>query len=417
MKVTDYTKLGKGLITSLSVLCLGILVFFSSCEKEDGGGTAFSLKDNPTEMIVSAQGESQTFTVQTSGAWEVEPLRDEPWMTIDPMVGTGNGTFTVTVDRNTTLEARESVLTFVVDGRRKNTVLRIDQAAREPEDGTADPYLNLDGMERLEVPEEGLYGRYTVRSTGEWKIEIPEDADWLTIEPMTGSFDQGVTVNVDLNKTPNARTADLVFYLNGEQVPDPFEVSQAGMQIILYEDFNWLNYGSSIFYTTSGETRIDKWTDAEMENGWSWNNPSADGVPSTYARDGFVKLGKTNYGSDILSPKLAAVEGTKNLQVSFKAVPYQTAGGTRDATLLKVGLIGPGTISTETFTIDNWPNYDLDPSCTEIWLAEETTRSFTITGATAETQVWFLGGDYDLRGASPNKNRIFLDDVLISVIK
>src|SRR3546814_6700116 len=95
----------------------------------------------------------------------------------------------------------------------------------------------LDGLERLEVPEEGLEGRYTVRSTSEWKIEIPEAADWLTIEPMTGSFDQGVTVNVDLNATPNARTADLIFYLNGEQVPDLFEVSQAGMQIILYEDF------------------------------------------------------------------------------------------------------------------------------------------------------------------------------------
>src|SRR3546814_8909983 len=119
-------------------------------------------------------------------------------------------------------------------------------------------------------------------------------------------------------------------------------------------------YGSSSFYTTGGETRIDKCTDAEEEKGWSWNNPSADGVPSTYARDGFVKLGKTNYGSGILSPKLAAVEGTQNLQVSFKAVPYQTAGGTRDAPLLKVGLVGPGTHSTATFTIHNWPNYDLD---------------------------------------------------------
>src|SRR3546814_7720366 len=109
---------------------------------------------------------------------------------------------------------------------------------------------------------------------------------------MTRSFNQSLTGNVDLNATPNSRTADLIFYLNGEQVPDLFEVSQAGMQIILYEDFNWLNYGSSIFYTTGGETRIDKWTDAEEEKGWSWNNPSADGVPSTYARDGFVKLGK-----------------------------------------------------------------------------------------------------------------------------
>ncbi|WP_257667719.1 BACON domain-containing protein [Parapedobacter tibetensis] len=417
MKTNYHTNFRKASRKLWGILCLGFLVSFSSCKKENEGGTHFALKDNPTAMTVTSQGSSQTFTVQSAGVWKVEPLRNERWVKIEPREGNGEGTFTVTVDRNTTPEPRQSTLTFVVDGKIQNNVLKIEQEAHSQEGEDDDPYVNLDGLESLEVPEAGLHGRYAMRSTGNWKIEIPEGADWLSIEPMEGRFDTGVTIDVDINTTPESRTAGLVFYLDGEQVPGIFNVNQGGMEVILYEDFNWLGYGSAIFYTTSGETRIDKWSADELARGWGWYNPSADGIPSTYARQGFVKLGKTNYGSDIRSPKLAEVQGIQNLQVTFKAVPYETAGGTRDGTALKVGVIGPGTVSVAEFTIDNWPDYTADPNCTEIWKYPETTRSFTITGATAETQIWFLGGDYDLREAAPNKNRIFLDDILVSVLK
>jgi len=420
MRTSYQTNFRKASTKLWGALCLGFLVSFSSCEKEVEGGTHFALKDNPTAMSVTSQGASQTFTVQSGGMWKVEPLYNERWVKIEPQDGNGEGTFTVTVDRNTTPEPRQSILTFAVDGKIQNNVLKIEQEASNRDDEEDDPYVNLDGLPGLEVPEAGLYERYAIRSTGTWKIEIPEDADWLSIEPMEGRYDTGVTVSVDINTTPESRTAGLVFYLDGEQVPGVFEVNQEGMEIVLYEDFNWLTYGSAIFYETSGETRIDNWNDTELARGWSWNNPSADGIPSTYARQGFVKLGKTNYGSDILSPKLSAVQGTQNLKVSFKAVPYETAGGGRDGSILKVGITGPGTIDLTEFTIDNWPDYVSDPNCTEIWKSPETTRSFTITGATAETQIWFLGGDYDLReetGAPINKNRIFLDDILVAVLK
>lgn len=422
MKAKYHINFKKTSIKLLGVLCLGFLVFFSSCKKENEEGTHFVLKDNPTGMMVSAQGASETYTVQSAGSWKVEPLRNEGWVKIEPNEGNGEGTFTVTVDRNTTLESRQSVLTFVVDGRIQNNVLDIEQEARDLNNGNGETYVNLDGLASLEVPEEGLYGRYAIRSTGQWKIEIFEGADWLRIHPMEGNFDMGVNVDVDINATPDLRTAGIVFYLDGKQIPGIFEVNQEGMEVILHEDFNWLNYGSPIFYTTTGETRIDLWTAAEKERGWTWHKRSADNIPSTYARQGFVKLGKTNYGADILSPKLSEVQGTQNLKVSFKAVPYQTAAGARDVTLLKVGVIGPGELSVDEFDINNWPDYDLDPNCTEIWKAPETTRSFTITGATAETQIWFLGGDYDLRNGSGwpgarNVNRIFLDDILVTVMK
>jgi hypothetical protein len=53
-----------------------------------------------------------------------------------------------------------------------------------------------------------------------------------------------------------------------------------------------------------------------------------------------------------------------------------------------------------------------------MWSAPEATRTFTITGATSETQIKFLGNDYDLRigVVTINKNRIFLDDIKVEII-
>ncbi|TJZ61145.1 hypothetical protein FAZ15_08030 [Sphingobacterium olei] len=422
MKINYYANFREVSGMLVGVFFLSFLVFFSSCSKENDGSTHFELKDNPSSLTASSQGISEIFTVQSSGTWRVEPLRNEKWIKIEPSEGNGSGTFTVTVDRNTTMEARQSVLTFVVDGKIQNNVLRIEQEARSINNGDDDPYVNLDGLSSLEAPEEGLYGRYVVRSTGDWKVEILEGADWLNIEPKEGRFDTGVTLSVGANATPEVRKATLVFYLNDEQAPGVFEVNQQGMEVVLFEDFNWLNYGNAVFYTTTGERRMDSWSAAELERGWSHYQLDPTGVSSTYARPGFLKLGRTNYGGDILSPKLSAVEGTQNLQVSFKAVPYKTATGAQDVTLLKVGVTGPGTVNVSEFNINNWPDYDLDPNCTEIWKVPETTRTFTITGATADTQIWFLGGAYNLSAGSDwqgvrNVNRIFLDDILVAVKK
>src|SRR5690554_4424637 len=125
MRTSYQTNFRKASTKLWGALCLGFLVSFSSCEKEVDGGTHFALKDNPTTMTVTSQGTSQTFTVQSGGMWKVEPLYDERWVKIEPNEGNGEGTFTVTVDRNTTPETRQSILTFVVDGKIQNNVLKI----------------------------------------------------------------------------------------------------------------------------------------------------------------------------------------------------------------------------------------------------------------------------------------------------
>jgi len=422
MKVMNYKK-SEMLTRTIYAFCLAVAVLFSSCEKDQDNGGYFELKDSPSKMEASAEASSETYSFKSNGKWKIEPLRKEKWINIEPLEGEGDGTFTVKVNRNTSEEARAMTLFFTVDGSLQNAVFKVEQAAATGSGQEEDRYLKIDDIsDRLEVLEAGHTGKYILRATGKWKLDVGEEADWLNIEPMEGTGDGPVTISVNKN-TGVERTAHLLFFLDEVQQANSLPIHQEGIdlseEVVFAEDFNWLGYGSAIFYTTTEEKIISSWTAGEQAKGWV-SSTSADNSKPVYARQGFVKLGKTNYGADLISPKLTSVQGTKNLLVKFKAVPYQTAGGTKDGTALKVNVIGPGTVSINEFSVDNWPNYDEDPTCTLIWAADGTERSFIITGATNETQIRFLGGDFDLReasGAPINKNRIFLDDIEVTVIK
>jgi hypothetical protein len=386
---------------------------------------SFVIKNNPVKLEATANGGAETYTVQASGSWKVEPLRKENWVKIDQVEGSGDGTFTVTVSKNTDQEGRELTLFFTLNGKLQNNVLKIEQAGATDQGPGKDSYLKIDGLtDRLDVLEAGVTGQYILRSTGKWKIALEEESDWLSVSPMEGEGDTPVTIAVNKN-TDVERTANLLLFLNDVQQTVPLTVYQKGVKlqvegdVVLQEDFNWLSYGSEIFNVTTGETRIGSWSAEELGKGWtSTINPVEGGgnYASIYARPGFVKLGRTNYGGDLISPKLVNVQRTKKLLVSFKAVRYAAS----DHYLLSAGVKGPGTVSVSQFNVMNIasPNSNLE-SCRAAWQAQEATYSFVITGATAETQFWLLGGAFDQRAGNwpATVNRIFIDDIIVTVVK
>lgn len=423
MNTTNYYNF-KVLTKVLFAFCISVVMILSSCKEDNDVNGFFALKDNPTKMEVAANGSSETYTVQASGKWKVEPLRKEHWVKIDPLEGDGDGTFTVTVSKNTDEEARNLTLFFTVDGKLQNNVLKVEQAAAVNGGQAGDPYLKIDGISnnRLEVLEAGVTGNYILRATGKWKVTLEEEASWITVSPMEGEGDMPITITVDKN-VDIERSANLLLFLNDVQQTEPLTVYQKGVKLqvsgdlVLKEDFSWLGYGSEIFNVTTGETRIGSWTAAEVSKNWtSTINTTTGGgdYASIYARPGFVKLGRTNYGGDLISPKLANVQRTKDLLVTFKAVRYATG----DHYLLTVGVNGPGTVSVKEFNVMNVasPNSNLE-ACRAAWQAPEATYSFVVKGATAETQVWFLGGAFDQRAGNWPKttNRIFIDDVVVTV--
>lgn len=426
MKTNNYKLVA--LSNVIYAFCLLCVTLFLSCDKDnDERSGYFELTGNASQLEASAQGISETYTFKSSGKWKIEALRKEKWVKIEPAEGSGDGTFTLTVARNITPEDRSVVLTFMVDGKLQSNVFRIEQAASAGGGDVGDSYMFIEELSgRLTVPDVGLTERYIVRATGKWHIILSkEDADWVSIDPMEGIGDTPITFTVAKNIDPE-RTVDLLFYLEEVLQDNQISVDQEGVipqgsgDLIFKEDFSWLNYGNEIFNQTTGETRISQWTTAELAKGWTGTIPPAGTTnnptyASTYARPGFIKLGRTNYGGDIISPKLSDVQGTKNLIVTFKAVRYASG----DHSLLKVGVNGPGTVSVSQFNVTNLasPNSNLE-ACRAAWQAPEATYSFTISGATSETQIWFFAGEYYIStdtGWPSNTNRIFLDDIVVTV--
>ncbi len=225
--------------------------------------------------------------------------------------------------------------------------------------------------------------------------------------------------------------------------------ANAASTTVLNETFDWtLGATTSILgWDTSNESsyRYDKWSGANLENpGWY----SYSGY--VWARPGFIKLGKTKTGGDIESPALAAIEGTKNLTVTFQAVGYTSAALTNiDNQELYVGVTGAGKVTkvevsglsetggavqsivngvaykqldaegnAQDITVDgvayikldsaNHFNKTLDPTGLEVWNKAYSKYTLTVEGATSATRIFFIG---KAMGSMDVTNRIFIDNV------
>jgi len=248
-----------------------------------------------------------------------------------------------------------------------------------------------------------------VKANVSWTYSI-ENGSWLT---ELGKTEKQIKLTAVRNLGDERQAILTVTSAEYPELAKEVVLTQSAGNVVLEEYFSWLAYGNTVFWETGGETIINDWTQEQKDKGWTSTLNTFSNEMNLYARPGFIKLGKTKFGGDLISPKLTEIVESANVIVKFKAVPYMTKTGTKDDNILYVSVIGPGTIGTASFTIDNWPNYTLDPNCTSIWADPAAERSFVITGATAETRIKFLGGDYKLEGVGKGKNRIFLDDIKV----
>lgn len=393
-----------------SLLCLCALTFIS-CSDDDTeitGEAYFNIEENPTGLETDIKGVSKSYTVRSNRPWQIVAKENVDWVKVFPSEGEDDGIFKLTVKENNTFNARNVNLAFIVDGNEQPVLFRVDQEANVP-------FITLqDATDGISIPSAEGNVEILVKANVNWAYTL-ENGAWLNEVELSATK---IVLYASKNRG-DERSAKLT--ISSAEYPNLTKqvlITQSSGNVILEENFDWLNYGSTIFYTTSGETRMDSWTPDEMARGWnSTVSEDAGNQKVVYARTGFLKLGKTGYGGDLISPALSALTEPTNVKVTFKAVPYKTKGGTEDDNTLKVSVVGPGTTSINSLTIDNWPDYDEDPDNTAIWLKEESTYEFIIMGATAETQIRFLGGDFNLVGVGKGKNRIFLDDIKVKIIE
>lgn len=382
---------------------------FQSCDDDEPSApSSFSIEGNPTGLTAGVEGKTESYVVRGHGAWQIVPKEEGDWVKIFPDEGEGDGIFKITVSPNEGFEERLVNLAFLVDGEEQPVLFRVEQAANLP-------YITL--PEKVTIPSPGGNFDVAVTSNVAWSYTLSDNV-WLT--EVSKSTDK-VTLNAGVNKALATRSVTMTVTADDyPAISQTVTLEQSPGTIVLEEDFNWLAYGSEVPYTTTGETKIASWTPEELARGWTSSmNPVSNDQP-LYARQGFVKVGKTNYGGDLISPKLSTIEGTKDLTVTFKAAAYVSSGGTViDSRVLVIEVLGAGTPSVGVIMVENVPNTKAEDDAgvvNDIW-AEDRAFSFTITGATSETQIRFLGKAFDLRAETPTTNRIFLDDIKVEIVQ
>lgn len=409
----------------LSALTLICLLGFSGCKDNDDpvGDPYLTFENIEGTINVSKAGITQAkrkaVTVRSNSAWKValENPDDASWLHFFIDEGEDDGLIYYWVDKNTTFDQREGKITLSDNGKVLNS-LDIVQEADVPN------ITVKDGSNGFTIAPEGSVLKVAVDANISWKASLTPEVSWARITNVT---EDSIFVTIDKNEE-DERTVNLSLVGEGEHsgVSTTALITQKDESLIFTDNFSWLQEGDEKPTYETPEIRIDLWNDAEKAMGWQSLATLA------YGGRGYVKLGKTNYNGDIISPALSKLKKPTDVKVTFQSMGYVSAGGVKDASVVKVGVIGPGEVNgdeVKTISINGatyrcvrfvntvFPNSqkneygeDYDP-----WAQPESYHSFTITGATAETKIIFVGGDNwnKVKG----KNRVFLKSVEVVRLK
>lgn len=387
---------------------------------------------------------AKVFTVRSNRPWQIVPDDSENgWCRVWPGVGECDGLIRVSALENGNANPRQMSYSILVDGKDSGRHFLVKQKG-------SDPYLRSSVVD-VNIPRTGGSTTLLILANIPYETPIVTDADgktvdWVTIkETATNTFEVSVPGE---NNTGDSRVA--FFHMQGSGEYSNIEITIPIYQTyaIISDDFSWapgLEGSSVLGWDTTNENRYDLW----IKNGMSQEDFDAHPWVSRstwlYARPGFIKLGKTNYGGDVISPKMIELgDATCDVQVTIQAVGYSSAGGTMDDRDLLIGVIGAGEIkeahSMGEAVVDNVTNVTYandkggdmiipkmvkftlteagtflkarDATGMDVWSCPDTKCVVTITGANKNTQVVFIGGTYGnaLKNVGKGKNRIFLDN-------
>ncbi|MGN1245923.1 MAG: hypothetical protein ACI4UN_04750 [Muribaculaceae bacterium] len=444
-------------------LCIAALAMsamvVSSCDDDDNnfeGSPYFSI-DGFTEagndfiyemdykkVDTTSLTAAKVFTVRSNRPWQIVASEAENgWCRVWPGVGEGDGLIRVSALENGSAIGREMIYNIIVEGMDTGRRFIVKQKG-------SDPYIRSSVVE-VNIPRTGGSTTLLILANVPYEKPVITDADgktvdWVTYaETATNTFEVRVP---GVNDTGDSRLAFFHMQGSGEYSNIAITVPIYQTYAIITDDFSWVPAldGSSVLgWDTTNENRYDLW----IKNGMSQEDFDAHKwvCRSTwlYARPGFIKLGKTNYGGDVISPKMEELgEGTFDVQVQIQAVGYSSAGGTMDDRELLVGVLGDGEIteahSMGAAEVDDVTNIayandkggDMiipkmkrftlteagtflkarDETGMDVWSCPDTKCVVTIKGATKNTQVVYIGGTYGaaLKNVGKGKNRIFLDN-------
>ena len=187
-----------------------------------------NLEVSATSVTFVANGGTKTVSVSANTAWSVSINTASEWLTVNK----GENGLTLIAAENTKTEQREGTIT--IKGKTLTATVTVTQAAATAEilevSATSVSFVANGAMKTL-----------TVTSNGSWTVSC--DADWITLNPTSGTGNGFLTVTCTANTQYKGRTATLTLRSGSRE--KVVQVSQAGVPSTLSLDKETIAFDTS----------------------------------------------------------------------------------------------------------------------------------------------------------------------------
>lgn len=218
-----------------------------------------------SELSFLVSGGGKSVSVQSNLDWVVSASED--WIEVSPLLGSGYGSFTVTVFENTTGVIRLGTITLVSTNAEEGEEISVDilvsQVAIEP------PVLELSASEiNIDANAQSL----TVEVISNVDFNVSADVDWISVNPVSGSNDASISLSFKANNSLSSREG-IVSVSDGESLSEDIIVTQAGV-VGTEIELTIVDAIASTEQTTEGNI-ADNVYDNDLTNRWSGDGDGA----------------------------------------------------------------------------------------------------------------------------------------------
>jgi subtilisin family serine protease len=276
-----------------------------------------------TLSVASAEGSTAEFNISSNTSWSA--TSDQVWLKVSLTSGTGNGSVTVTAEKNQSTTERTAIVTVSSIGLDSKTII-ITQIS-----GTATLSVSPSTLENTAIMEDTT--TFEVASNITWSAN--SDQTWLTISPTTGTGDGTVTVTSEANPTVTERIAIITVSANGVASQTVIVTQSAGFATLSVSS-STLEIGATEGSTASFNVSSNTTWSAISDQLWLTLNPgtstgngavtiTAKENPSTNERTATITVSTTGADSKSVSvtqeTKTAIVKETIN-KISVYPNPF-----------------------------------------------------------------------------------------------
>ncbi len=256
---------------------------------QNAAGVIFTVSDN--DFQVEAPSGTETVDINSNLDWSVKI--SEPWITVTPMMGSGDGTITINYDENTSLDTRVGTVTLCATGQ-PDQVITITQL------GVA-PTLSVD-RNNISVDQPSGNETVVISSNTEWTIK--STSSWVTFNPTSGTGDASVAIQYLENPDMAERTA--IITVCSPDLPDQtIEFTQSGRAGNLSVNPSVINVDAPASTETFDISADVDWTIKTTANWLSFTPDSGSGDATiTVSIDGNIDTNQRTGVITICSPGL-----------------------------------------------------------------------------------------------------------------